>query len=364
MRKVTTINLNGRAYQLEEQAYEKLQAYLRRAEANLADDPDKAEVMSDIEQAIADKCDRSLTAGKDVVSEKQVAVILEQMGEVESEEEKGAKPTAAEPAGKRLYVIREGAMLMGVCTGVGAYLGIDANLVRVAFILLTLATGGFWVLVYLLLGLLLPAAKTEADLAEAYGKPLTAQAIVEHAKERAPDAASMRRLSEVLVKILRIISRIVSLLAILVFAVLTAGWLWAVGQLVFQRLRFYGQLQVMNGWREWLVITALYLLAALPALLIARLFARLASSRPQTRVSNVSEGLLAVLWGLAVVALISFGTTYAGNFRGYANGHGGKIDIGRSHICVDRSKCGDWSRPDKRVPYPPVPVYYVPPIPQ
>lgn len=45
MNKVTTINLNGTAYQLEEVGYERLKKYLATAKKNLADDPDKDEVL-------------------------------------------------------------------------------------------------------------------------------------------------------------------------------------------------------------------------------------------------------------------------------------------------------------------------------
>ncbi len=55
MNKVTTVNLNGRAYQVEEQAYEALRAYLDEAARLLADDPDCKEIMADLEQAIGDK---------------------------------------------------------------------------------------------------------------------------------------------------------------------------------------------------------------------------------------------------------------------------------------------------------------------
>jgi hypothetical protein len=85
MRKVTTINLNGRAYQLEDTAYETLQAYLQKAEKELAQNPDRHEVMIDLEQAIADKCDGVLSGGKTVVNEAQIKTILEQMGDVRDE---------------------------------------------------------------------------------------------------------------------------------------------------------------------------------------------------------------------------------------------------------------------------------------
>jgi phage shock protein PspC (stress-responsive transcriptional regulator) len=355
MRKVTTINLNGRAYQLEEQAYDKLQVYLRHAETTLGKNPDKTEVLADIEQAIADKCDRLLKDGKNVVTTEQIAEILGQMGEVESDDTDSSEAASSEPASaKRLFVIREGAMFMGVCNGIGAYLGIEPNLVRLAFILLTIFTGGFWIVVYVLLGLFLPTAKTDAELAEAYGKSLTAQAIVARAKERAPDAETWRHFSELLVKLFRIVARIISVAAAVVFGILTAAWLWIVWQLIFGRLHFYDQLRVINGWHEWLTITALYLLPALPVLLIARLFYRIATDRKQTRATTVSESSLAVLWGVAAITLIAFGTAYAQNFRDYANTHKGELRVGSSHVCVDTTKCGN-SR-DR--------IYYNAPVPE
>ena len=241
MRKVTTINLNGRAYQLEEPAYEKLQTYLHRAETTLADNPDKAEVLLDIEQAIADKFERALERGKNVVSTKQLTDILERMGEVEnsdantddtkasskSKRDDLKTSTEVSPAPKRLFVIREGAMLLGLAQGVGAYFGIDANIVRIIFIALTFATSGFWILVYILLGCLLPVAKTEAELAEAYGKPVTAQDIVERAKERAPDSASLKRFSDATMRIIRALCKVASVGLFVLFGIITAVWIWA-----------------------------------------------------------------------------------------------------------------------------------------
>lgn len=356
MRKVTAINLNGRAYQLEEQAYEKLQTYLRHAEANLAKNPDKSEVLADIEQAIADKCDRLLKDGKNVVTAEQLSDILKQMGEVESDEAEAKVAADSNTTPKRLFVIRDGAMFMGVCQGIGAYLGLEANLIRLAFVLLTIFTGGFWILIYILLGLFLPTAKTDADLSEAYGKPLTAQAIVTRAKERAPDPETwqhfLHTIGTLIGQLFRVLSRIVSVTAMMLFGILTAAWVWVVWQLIFGRLHFYAQLQPLNGWREWLAITALYLLPALPLLLVGRLFYRVATERKQTRASTVSESSVAVLWGLAVITLLAFGAAYAQNFRDYVNTHHGYVRIGNNSVCIVPEKCYP-SQQAKPLPVPP-----------
>ncbi len=58
---------------------------------------------------------------------------------------------------RRLVRIREGRMIAGVCTGLGAYLGVDPVLVRVIFVVLTVLGGG-GLLVYLAAWLLMPEA--------------------------------------------------------------------------------------------------------------------------------------------------------------------------------------------------------------
>ena len=68
MERVVTINLNGNPYPLEEPAYDTLRGYLERAQATLADNPDKAEIIRDLEQAIADKCAAHLSPSKTVVT--------------------------------------------------------------------------------------------------------------------------------------------------------------------------------------------------------------------------------------------------------------------------------------------------------
>ena len=56
---------------------------------------------------------------------------------------------------KRLTRMEEGRMIAGVCAGLGRYLGIDATIVRIIFVLLALfAMGG--VLLYLILWLIMP----------------------------------------------------------------------------------------------------------------------------------------------------------------------------------------------------------------
>src|SRR6188472_2151795 len=76
MQKVISINLNGNAYQLDESGYEALREYLAGAERALAANPDGAEIMADLEQAIAEKCQRFLGSHKSVVTASEVDQIV------------------------------------------------------------------------------------------------------------------------------------------------------------------------------------------------------------------------------------------------------------------------------------------------
>ena len=67
MNKVITINLGGNSYQLEEAGYDALRAYLETAAARLKDNPDRDEIVLDIERAIAEKFRTLLAGHKNVV---------------------------------------------------------------------------------------------------------------------------------------------------------------------------------------------------------------------------------------------------------------------------------------------------------
>jgi phage shock protein PspC (stress-responsive transcriptional regulator) len=185
MERVVTINLNGNPYQLEEPAYDALRAYLDAATRVLADNPDKTEIVRDLEQAVADKCASYLSASKSVVSADEMKRIIEEMGPVEVEGEDGAKRSTEAPhAGpvKRLYRIKDGAMISGVCSGLGAYFDLDANLIRILFVVAALFTSGFMILVYIAMMFLVPSAHTSAEWAAAHGVPFNAQEVIDRAK--------------------------------------------------------------------------------------------------------------------------------------------------------------------------------------
>jgi phage shock protein PspC (stress-responsive transcriptional regulator) len=189
MNKVITINLNGKAFLLEEGGYEKLQNYLQESRARLEQDPDKDEIISDLEQAVAEKFARFLVAGKTVVLEKETDEVIKEMGPVQGSQKTDESATpSSQPqkdtgSPKRLYLVPEGAMFRGVCTGLAAYFNADVTLVRLIFVILTILTHGLGIVIYLIMMIVVPRANTSKEKAQAFGEPFTAQEWVDRAKQ-------------------------------------------------------------------------------------------------------------------------------------------------------------------------------------
>lgn len=162
MKRVVTINLNGLSFNFDEDAYDRLRAYLQRAESLLAGDPaGRSEVLADLERSIAEKCQVFLNPQKNVITAAEVESVLEQIGSVDPrldgwQADSTGQKFSSGGGEKQLYQIREGAMVSGVCNGLAAYFGIDVTIIRVIFVVLALVTSGALVLVYIVMMFLIP----------------------------------------------------------------------------------------------------------------------------------------------------------------------------------------------------------------
>lgn len=198
MRKVITVNLNHNAYSLDEDGHDALAAYLDTAEQQLAGNPDRAEILSDLEQAIADKFDSFLGKHRNVVGSEEMRQVLLEMGPVDDTGPDGVRPeaaTASRAAGgdsmapqpsagrRRLFRLPTEGMVGGVCAGLAAYFNIDVVWVRLAFVLLTLTTG-IWFFAWVTLLIVMPAARTPEQMAAARGETLNAREVMEMARAK------------------------------------------------------------------------------------------------------------------------------------------------------------------------------------
>ncbi len=162
MHRVIDIDLEGqpRPFRLHEDAYAALGRYLDGARAGVPDGADSAEVLGDLERSIGAKLTERQGGVDRVLSLADIDAVLGDIGAVGSGTgaSAGFGPIggARTPRHRRLFRIRQGQQIAGVCQGLAAYSEIDVAWVRTIFVLGSLVTAGLVLLVYVALAFILP----------------------------------------------------------------------------------------------------------------------------------------------------------------------------------------------------------------
>lgn len=318
MKKVTSVNLAGRAFQLEEAGYHKLAAYLDEANDRLAKDPDRTEIIADLERALADKCDQHLSSGKNVVTEHEVLKIIADMGPVaESEgESDDAAPSATKSTSsslpKRFYLIKEESMVGGVATGMAAYFNADVTVVRLGIVALTFITGGATIPAYIAVMLIAPTAKTPEQKAAARGESFNSRELIQQARRKATEIAAAPAFSQagnVIRQIMRGISGVVAAAAILAFSALSIAAVSGIVSLATTGSAFGVSLNpALEPIIAIVALLAAYVVVAIP--LLYALMAAYQYARHGTAKSTVWGGIAATAaFSLALTILITLFST-------------------------------------------------------
>jgi phage shock protein PspC (stress-responsive transcriptional regulator) len=161
MDKTIIVKLTGHAerYELDEDAHGQLARYLDGAAARLQDDPDRSEILLDLERSIGDRLTAALGTEDRLVTRADIDAVLDEIGAVGTDQDpKVDQPAATRPRGRRLQRIREGQQIAGVCIGLATYAELDVAWVRTFFVLGTLVTAGILGIVYIALAFILPVA--------------------------------------------------------------------------------------------------------------------------------------------------------------------------------------------------------------
>lgn len=196
MNKTVTINISGIIFHIEEAAFDKLSKYLSTIKGYFSNADGGNEIMSDIEARIAEMLQSKTSAIKQVVLMSDVDYVMESMGkpEVFAEDTQGNNSNqndydtdyaeGNEPIKKRLYRDGDSKVLGGVCSGIGHYFGIDPVWLRIA-LLLMLFFAGTGVLLYLILWIAIPEAKTTSEKLAMKGEKADINNITKAVKEEA-----------------------------------------------------------------------------------------------------------------------------------------------------------------------------------
>jgi len=173
MKITVSINIGGMAFHIDEDAYTDLKIYLRNLERYFAKEHGSAEIMADIEARIADLLKARINDSKQVITIQDVREVINTLGTPEdiSDDSGSGYERLSSPGYHRMYRDPDSRIIGGVCSGMAAYWRIDSWIIRVIFIVISLP-GGLGILIYLVLWIVLPEAKTTAQKIEMKGDPV------------------------------------------------------------------------------------------------------------------------------------------------------------------------------------------------
>ena len=184
MKLTVSINLGGYSFNIDEDAYVELKRYLKNLEHHFATEESCSEIISDIEARISEIFRTKITTYKQVITIEDVLQVISVMGEPEDMSENNKRTTKSKFSSRgyhRMYRDPDNRIIGGVCAGIGAYWSIDPVIIRIIFIVLTFA-GGLGTLIYLILYIALPKARTMAQKIEMRGEPVNIHNIKETVK--------------------------------------------------------------------------------------------------------------------------------------------------------------------------------------
>ena len=197
MKKTLNINIGNSIILIEEDGYELLTKYLNEIKNHFTRSADDFEIVTDIENRIAEMFHEILLVQqKKVITIEDVNVIISQMGTVEdfesSEEEEPSYETRNTSGVKRLYRDTENVVVAGVCSGLGHYLNIEERWIRL-FAVLTIFAGGAGFVAYLVMWILVPRATSRSEKMYMKGEEVNLQGIIKNFQEEVASNQLIKR---------------------------------------------------------------------------------------------------------------------------------------------------------------------------
>ncbi len=354
MNKLLFVNIGGIVFQIDETAYRKLDNYLNSIRRKYANTTEGEEIISDIENRIAELFTAAV-GERGAIMESTVDEIITIMGAPEDyedatfdqQQQQQTRNEAPRASATKFYRDKDNNILGGVCAGLAAKFDIDALWLRLIFLVAFFFAGtGF--LLYIILWMIIPEAKTTAEKLEMRGEKVDINNIertvrdgarqfsekmqsfgdevkttfskenMDKTKRNTGDfiesaAATLRPALNTLAKIFSFGVLIISLIIIVAITVeLMSNW----GRNL-NDVEFIGNHISQGSNQAWLLITAALALVVIPLLgIIISAVKHLLSIRQRTRWIS---GTLGTLWTIALLVVIYIGITIGRNFQHEAN---------------------------------------------
>ncbi len=175
MNKTIIININGIVFHIEEDAYEVLRSYMTEVKRHFAYSPDSEEIVTDIENRLAEMFNERLAADqKQVIVLADVQFVTGTMGNVNEFDIDDEDDDRFSKSGRKLFRDEDDKILGGVCAGLGHYFSVEPRWIRLLAIIF-IFIGGIGLPVYIILWIIMPAAVTRADKMAMKGEPINIQ---------------------------------------------------------------------------------------------------------------------------------------------------------------------------------------------
>jgi len=352
MNKTVSINLAGIFFHIDEDAYQNLKNYFKAIKKSLQNSEGESEILADIEGRVSELFSERIKSSQHVISNKEVDEIVSIMGQPEDYKidealfEESPEQEKSDIHKRRLFRDSDGAYVGGVSAGLGHYFGIDPLLIRLVWVLLIFGAG-MGPLLYVILWILIPAAKTTAEKLAMMGKPVTISNIEKKVQEEFENVkASLERvknsvnsdkindlgstiqsksrsffetLCDIAMFLFKLFFKAIGLLFIVVsissligffISLLTVGIADAVH---FPGLDF-ADLVNSSTLPLWLVSILALLIAGIPIVFLLLLGLRMVSSRAPQLNRYTKLALLGV-WIIVLITLITLSLKLASDYR-------------------------------------------------
>ena len=352
MNKTVSINLAGIFFHIDEDAYQNLKNYFKAIKKSLQNSEGESEILADIEGRVSELFSERIKSSQQVISNKEVDEIVSIMGQPEDYKidealfEESPEQEKSDIHKRRLFRDSDGAYVGGVSAGLGHYFGIDPLLIRLVWVLLIFGAG-MGPLLYVILWILIPAAKTTAEKLAMMGKSVTISNIEKKVQEEFENVkASLERvknsvnsdkindlgstiqsksrsffetLCDIAMFLFKLFFKAIGLLFIVVsissligffISLLTVGIADAVH---FPGLDF-ADLVYSSTLPLWLVSILALLIAGIPIVFLLLLGLRMVSSRAPQLNRYTKLALLGV-WIIVLITLITLSLKLASDYR-------------------------------------------------
>ena len=318
MNKTVTINIAGLFFHIDEDAYDKLSNYLQAIKNSLNTDG-KEEIINDIESRIAEIFSEKINPKTGVINMLDVDNIIKVMGQPEDyrlDDEHESQNQTEQNSTNENYVKRprklfrdgEKRVLGGVLSGLSNYFNIDVVWIRILFILLIFVYGSS-IIIYPILWIIIPKAKTVSDILEMKGEPVNISNIEKQVREnfdqignniknidtqRFKDAGT--KLSEIILKLLGIACVFIGTIGMIGSAIM----IFVFNTISLAKFNNFPIEEIVKlGYPIWMILTSVFLIAFIPSLII--FITGLSCLYKNIKYVGLISILLSFIWGAAII---------------------------------------------------------------